>query len=139
MVSKHTLDPEIADFTSQIKNCPIEFALNCLGKKWTLHIIRDLFTGKSRFKDFLHENPKLSTKMLSLRLKELQEMGVIQKVIIQTTPVLIEYHLTEKGKSLKPILIDLLKFSIEFYPEEVYYHPPPNPLSDLDKFVQVLS
>ena len=55
------------------KCCPIETALKYIGKKWSINIIRDLFMGKRRFRDFLNSSAELSTKMLSQRLKELEK------------------------------------------------------------------
>ena len=101
-------------------NCPIEVTLNIVGKKWSLPIIRDLFKGKTRFTEFLASNPQLSTKMLSLRLKELQKLDIIKKIIKSKTPVVIEYSLTQKGKNLNKLLFHLAEFSLKNYPNEVY-------------------
>ncbi|MFW9971780.1 MAG: winged helix-turn-helix transcriptional regulator [Candidatus Odinarchaeota archaeon] len=111
---------EIFEDLKNMKNCPIEATLSIIGKKWSIQIIRDLFKGKTRFTEFLEANPQLSTKMLSVRLKELQNSNIIQKTIISTTPVLIEYSLTQKGKNLNGILFQLAKFSLKNYPNKVY-------------------
>jgi DNA-binding HxlR family transcriptional regulator len=103
-----------------MKICPIEATLNIIGKKWSIQIIRDLFKGKTRFTEFLVANPQLSTKMLSLRLKELQKFDIIKKTIKSTTPVLIEYSLTQKGKNLNRIIFQLAEFSLKNYPNKVY-------------------
>lgn len=103
----------------KIKCCPIETALRHLGKKWTLNILRDMYFGKTRFNEFLKANPQLSTKMLSLRLKELEEQELIKKNIVGKTPVVIEYELTKKGNSLKGVLYELAKFSMQSYSGEV--------------------
>ena len=107
-----------------MKNCPIEVSLNYLGKKWTLQIIRDLFKGKKRFSEFLKANPQISTKMLSVRLTELQDLGIIQKKIISTTPMKCEYLLTQKGIALNKVLFELAEFSLQNYPDEVYHKKP---------------
>jgi DNA-binding HxlR family transcriptional regulator len=122
---------EVWEDLNNMKNCPIEIALNYLGKKWTIQIIRDLFKGKKRFSEFLEANPQISTKMLSLRLKELQNSDLIKKTIISTTPVAIEYSLTQKGKALNRILFDLAEFSIINYPTEVYHSTPKSIKSDI--------
>ena len=122
---------EVWEDLNNMKNCPIEIALNYLGKKWTIHIIRDLFKGKKRFSEFLEANPQISTKMLSLRLKELQNSGLIKKIIVSTTPVVIEYSLTQKGKALNRILFDLAEFSIKNNPTEVYHNSPKSIKSDI--------
>ncbi|MFX1327399.1 MAG: winged helix-turn-helix transcriptional regulator [Promethearchaeota archaeon] len=111
---------EVFEDLENMKNCPIEVTLNIIGKKWSIQIIRDLFKGKTRFTEFLETNPQLSTKMLSLRLKELQKSGIIKKMIKSTNPVLIEYLLTQKGKNLNRILFQLAEFSLRNYPNKVY-------------------
>lgn len=100
------------ELTSSNMNCPIEVTLQLIGKKWSINILRDLFMDHHRFKDFLKRNPELSTKMLSARLKELEQVQLIEKRIISTSPVIIEYHLTKKGKGLNRLLYEICAFSI---------------------------
>ncbi|MFW9999442.1 MAG: winged helix-turn-helix transcriptional regulator [Candidatus Hodarchaeota archaeon] len=122
---------EVWEDLSNMKNCPIEVALNYLGKKWTMQIIRDLFKGKKRFSEFLKANPQISTKMLSLRLSELQDSGLIKKSVLSTTPIRVEYSLTQKGKALNKVLFQLAEFSLNNYPNEVYYNKPKSIEEDL--------
>lgn len=117
-----------------IRCCPIETTLTFLGKKWAVNILRDLFFGKKRFTDFLKSNPQLSTKMLSLRLKDLEENGVVEKRITSTTPVLIEYGLTQKGRALNRILFEMALFSMDQSPNEVSHNVP----ESTDMYVPVL-
>jgi DNA-binding HxlR family transcriptional regulator len=91
-----------------------------LGRKWTIHIIRDIFGGNHRFSDFLRLSPGLSTKVLSQRLRDLEEDGLIQKKVVSTTPLLVEYHLTEMGKALDRVIVELSIFSIKNYTSEVF-------------------
>lgn len=107
-----------------IKCCPIEITLTFLGRKWAINILRDLFFGKKRFSDFLKSNTKLSTKILSLRLKELESYGIIEKLIVNKTPVQIEYKLTRKGNALNKILFEMAIFSMEQSPNEVFHNVP---------------
>ena len=102
------------------KYCPIECTIEVIGKKWAIPIIRDFFKGKTRFTEFLEENPKLSSKVLSTRLKELQQSGIVDKNVVQTTPLLIKYNLTEKGRALGKILFHLASFSFKYHQNEVY-------------------
>jgi len=90
-----------------IKSCPIENTLNYIGKKWSINILRDMFMGKTKFTEFLKANPQLSTKMLALRLRELEDNKLIQKNITNTHPVNIEYSLTGRGRSLNKIMYEL--------------------------------
>ncbi|MEE9378454.1 MAG: helix-turn-helix domain-containing protein [Candidatus Lokiarchaeia archaeon] len=122
---------EVWENIENMKNCPIEVFLNYLGKKWTLQIIRDLFKGKKRFSEFLKANPQISTKMLSVRLTELQDLGIIQKKVISTAPKKGEYFLTRKGKALNKVLFQLAEFSLKNYPNEVYHNKPNSIKSDI--------
>lgn len=85
--------------------CPrYEQAMGLLGKKWTGLIIRILLGGSRRFSDFRAQVPELSDRLLSERLKELEEEGIVERVVHDTRPVLIEYTLTEKGKALRRVV-----------------------------------
>jgi len=95
------------------KDCAIVVAMTYIGKKWSLHIVRDMFRGKTRFKDFLSSNSELSTKVLSERLKDLEENGIVSRKIIDSHPVGVEYTLTKKGRALGTILYEMAVFSVE--------------------------
>ena len=84
--------------------CSIEKALEVLGGKWTFLIIRDLFDGVKRFGELRKSLPGVSPKTLSLRLKELEERDVVKRTAYPTVPPTVEYTLTEKGNSLRPII-----------------------------------
>lgn len=105
----------------KMKDCPIENALEYIGRKWSLTIIRDLFFGKKHFKEFLDANPKLSGKVLSQRLKDLETKGLIEKNIVSKSPVKIEYALTKKGRALNGILYEMALFSLNECKNEVLH------------------
>ena len=92
--------------------CPVDKTLNLINKKWSIQIIRDLFFGKKHFKEFKEDNPKLSNKVLSNCLKELEENGLIRKEVLNTTPVTTEYYLTEYGRSMNRIVYELAMFTL---------------------------
>ena len=92
--------------------CPVDRTLNLINKKWSVQIIRDLFFGKKHFKEFKEDKPKLSNKVLSNCLKELEENGLVEKKVINTTPVTTEYYLTEYGKSMNRIIYELAMFTL---------------------------
>ena len=92
--------------------CPVDVTLNLINKKWSIQIIRDMFFGKKHFKEFKEDKPKLSNKVLSNCLKELEENGLIEKVVLNTTPVTTEYYLTEYGKSMNRIVYELAIFTL---------------------------
>jgi Predicted transcriptional regulators len=95
----------------ELKRSPIDKAIKIIGKKWTLNIIRDMFCGKKQFNEFLKSNPKLSSKVLSDKLRQLEQDELIEKVIVSKTPLSIEYHLTSKGTNLNKILYELSGFA----------------------------
>lgn len=92
--------------------CPVDRTLNLINKKWSIQIIRDMFFGKKHFKEFKEDKPKLSNKVLSNCLKELEENGLIEKHVLDTTPITTEYHLTEYGKSMNKIIYELAMFTL---------------------------
>lgn len=85
--------------------CPrYEYAMGLLGKKWTGLILRILMGGPRRFGDFRNQVPELSDRLLSERLKELEEAGIVERLVHDSRPVLIEYALTEKGMALRSVV-----------------------------------
>ena len=100
--------------------CPVDKTLNLINKKWSIQIIRDMFFGKKRFNEFKEDKPKLSNKVLSSCLKELEENGLIRKEVLNTTPVTTEYSLTEYGKSMNRIIYELAMFTLQNDNEHEY-------------------
>lgn len=84
--------------------CPVERTLRIIGGKWTLLVLRDLFTGTKRFGELLQSLEGVSPKTLSDRLKELEGEGIITKTVYPEVPPRVEYALTAKGQSLWDIL-----------------------------------
>lgn len=86
-------------------NCPIATTLDVLGDKWSLLIIRDIsLFDKHRNKDFQEAGEAIPTNILANRLKQLVELGLLEKRPYQDNPPRYEYHLTEAGKGLRPVL-----------------------------------
>jgi DNA-binding HxlR family transcriptional regulator len=85
--------------------CPyFHSAVELIGARWTGAIIRAMLAGRTRFTDITCAIPGLSDRMLSERLKELETEGVVQRHVIPSTPVRIEYCLTEKGQALAAVV-----------------------------------
>ena len=81
--------------------CPyFHHAIEVIGARWTGAIIRAMLNDITRFSDLAETVPGLSDRMLSERLKELEAEGIVERCVYPQTPVRIEYHLTEKGRSL---------------------------------------
>lgn len=83
--------------------CPLAQALEVLGERWTLLIIRDMMLGTKYFNDLEHGLPGISRGLLAKRLKQLQEMGVIEKRLNKGRHS-TEYHLTEAGYALEGVM-----------------------------------
>ena len=84
--------------------CPIARTLDVIGDRWTLLIIRDLFMGRTKFGELLEACPGLPPRLLSDRVKRLEEQGLVERVLYSQHPLRAEYHLTPKGRSLFPLL-----------------------------------
>jgi len=90
--------------------CPIANTLDIVGDKWTLLVIRDLFAGKSTYGEFQSSPEGIPTNILADRLKRLAGHGIIQKSPYQQNPVRYAYQLTNTGRSLGPLLEQLVKW-----------------------------
>jgi len=84
--------------------CPIARALDVLGERWTLLVVRELLLGPKRFKDLLATLPAMGTNRLADRLKKLQAAGVVVKRTLPPPAGVHVYELTESGQRLRPAL-----------------------------------
>ncbi len=93
-------------------NCPITSALDILGDKWMLVIIKQMLMEEKRtFKDFVESDEAIATNILSSKLKLLEEMGIITKSKLPNNKKTNLYTLTEKGISLTPVIVELAIWS----------------------------
>ncbi|MCQ2009617.1 MAG: helix-turn-helix domain-containing protein [Sporolactobacillus sp.] len=98
--------------------CPkFEKAFQILGKKWNGLIIEVLLSGETHFSSISAAIPELSDRMLSARLRELEEMGIIQRMVDTGYPVQVTYRLTEMGIESKPILEEVHNWANKWYGE----------------------
>lgn len=91
----------------------VDDTFSYLRKKWNIPIIKGLFCGCKNFKGFLELNPGLSSKVLSERLKELEENGVVEKIVLNSSSGQTEYYLTEKGRRLNRIIFEMFNFALD--------------------------
>ena len=92
--------------------CPVDETLKIIRGKWHVLIIRDLFFGKKRFKEFKQDKPNLSNKVLTDCLKDLESNGLVTKTSIEGSKI-TEYYLTEEGKRMNKIIYELAVFTLE--------------------------
>jgi DNA-binding HxlR family transcriptional regulator len=105
----------------KFQNCPIRTSLGVLGKKWTLLVLRDIaFLKIQRFNQILRSLPGLTPRVLIIRLNELHEAGLIKPVVIQKSPKLIRWDLTQMGKDTVPILMSFISFGAKWYSDVVF-------------------
>lgn len=84
--------------------CPIASALDIVGDKWTLIVVRDLFLGKHRYGEFQASPEAIPSNILAERLKRLEAAGLVVKEYYQENPPRAEYFLTQRGADLAPTL-----------------------------------
>jgi DNA-binding HxlR family transcriptional regulator len=82
-------------------------AIELVGKRWTGAILLVLLGGPLRFSEIRQLVPEISDRLLSERLKELETEGIVERHVIDDSPVRVEYGLTEKGRALEPTLRSL--------------------------------
>lgn len=87
--------------------CGLARALELVGERWTLLIIRDLLVGPKRFTDLRRGLPRIPTNLLSARLKELEQAGIVQRRLLPRPTASIVYELTEYGKALDHVVLEL--------------------------------
>ena len=94
--------------------CPVACSLDIFGDRWTLLVIRDLFLGRSRFKDFAASPEGIPTNVLAERLERLLAHGVIEHIPAEDGTKRLAYRLTEKGKALHPVLKALRDWGLKW-------------------------
>jgi DNA-binding HxlR family transcriptional regulator len=102
------------------RSCPIEQTFRIVGKRWTVVILRELFFGADRFGRIKSGVGGINPKVLSNRLKELEDSGIINRSVTPGRPVQIGYSLTGKGRNLLPLLFSAAKYSLGNCPEVVF-------------------
>ena len=94
--------------------CAVARALDIVGERWTLLIVRELLTGPKRFKDLLEGLPRLGTNLLTARLKDLEGYGIVHRTTLPPPAASKVYELTELGRSLEPVIAALSRWGLEF-------------------------
>jgi len=90
--------------------CTVARALDVVGERWTLLLVRELLTGPKRFKDLLVGLPGIGTNLLAGRLKALEEDGILRRATLPPPAGSKVYELTELGRSLEPVVVELSRW-----------------------------
>ncbi len=94
--------------------CPVCATADVVCGKWTLLVIRDLAEGRSRFCELERSLAGISPRTLSLRLRALEEHGIVERQTYPEVPPRVEYALTDKGRALVPLIEDMRRFGREW-------------------------
>jgi DNA-binding HxlR family transcriptional regulator len=98
--------------------CPVCRTADVVCGKWTLLVIRDLANGCSRFCELERSLEGISPRTLSLRLRALEEEGIVTRNTFPEVPPRVEYELTEKGQALVPLIEDMRRYGRRWLLEE---------------------
>ena len=95
-------------------------ALELIGARWSGAVIHMIFKGAHRYADLKSAIPGINDTMLARRLRELESAGLVERRVLATSPVRVEYHLTEMGEELRPALDELVTWAHKWIalPEE---------------------
>ena len=96
-------------------HCPVEAAMDVVGGKYKALIVYELMHGTKRYNEIARAVPQATPRMLSKQLKELEEDGVINRILYPVVPPRTEYSLTEMGQTLVPIVDTLCKWGTHYF------------------------
>ncbi len=92
--------------------CSVEEAMRLLGGRWRLLLVSYLLDGPKRFNDLRRDVPGISQRMLTLDLRALEQVGLVQRTVFAEVPVRVEYQLTEDGQRLRPVVEVMRDFGL---------------------------
>ena len=95
---------DVPDARCAEETCPVARAVRILDGKWTILVIRDLLRGTKRFSELRSSLRGISPKTLTDRLRDLEGQGLVERVIYAEIPPRVEYSLTQKGRTLEPVI-----------------------------------
>lgn len=98
----------------ELPACPVETTLSLIGDKWKVLILRDLMPGTKRFGELKKSIGKVSQKVLTAQLRDMEENGLVHREVYAEVPPRVEYSLTELGRSLQPILYAMQVWGEEY-------------------------
>ena len=108
--------------------CPVCATADIICGKWTILVIRDLAEGRSRFCELERSLAGISPRTLSLRLRALEEQGIVERHTFPEVPPRVEYALTAKGRALVPIIESMRSYGSEWLGAEGSCAEPAEPV-----------
>ena len=107
-------NPKVMTKRTYNQTCSVAGALDVLGERWTLLLIRELLTGPKRYNDLLDALPGIGTNLLADRLRSLSNDGLITQSKLPPPAAASVYELTETGKRLEPVLLELVRWGMRY-------------------------
>lgn len=95
-----------------VTGCSVEEAMRLLGGRWRLLIVSYLLEGPKRFNELRRDVPDISQRMLTLDLRALEEAGLVQRTVYPTSPVRVDYRLTQDGLRLEKVVAVMKEFGL---------------------------
>src|SRR5260370_7810960 len=111
------INPTVASMKHYGQACAIARALDIVGERWSLLLVRELTLGPRRYRDLATGLPGIPSTVLAARLKDLQAAGVITRRTLPTPTDVTVYELTGAGRALQPALTELLHWGLRYAPE----------------------
>lgn len=93
--------------TEEMTKCPVAITVSLIGSKWRVFVLRDLMSGPKRFGELRRSIAGISHKVLADNLRNMENDGLIARVVFESRPAHIEYRLTDLGETMRPILQQL--------------------------------
>ena len=129
-VSAGPLAPRLTK--NDVVGCPVRSSLGLLGRKWALLVIRDAaFYPGITFGHILRRNPGMTQRVLSMRLRELREAGLIEKVVDPTDDRVFHYRLTPRGMDAVPVMTALSAYGLKYLADRVFKDGKPRTLEQV--------
>jgi DNA-binding HxlR family transcriptional regulator len=91
------------------KGCPMGACMALIGGAWTTNLVWQLSGGPRRFGELIKDIPGISPKMLTARLRELEDKGVVDRTVTPTSPPSVEYSLSDMGQELVPVIDSIVR------------------------------
>lgn len=97
---------------------PFDEAMVLLGRRWAGGVVRAMLHGASRFTEIRSATPGVTDRTLSIRLKELETSGIIERRLVADRPARSDYHLTARGRALEPVLAEVERWARDWGPAQ---------------------
>ena len=98
----------------ELPACPVETTLMLISDRWVVLILRDLFTGTKRFGELKKSLDGVSQKVLTAKLRDMENNGLLTRRVYPEVPPRVEYTLTETGESLRPVIASMFDWGMDY-------------------------